>query len=116
MPLRYYLNHNVPFAVAEGLALRGIDVLTAQADGAQAAGDPALLDRATELGRVLFSMDLDLVKEGVRRQREGVGFAGVVYGHQLRCPVGVCVRDLELIAKTHEPEDLLDLVEYVPLS
>ena len=49
MALRLYLNHNVPRAVAEGLALRDVDVLTAYADGSHESLDPILLDRATEL-------------------------------------------------------------------
>ncbi len=99
MALRLYLNHNVPRAVAEGLALRDVDVLTAYADGSHESLDPILLDRATELGRVLVSMDDDLLKEAARRQKAGIDFAGVLYGHQLSCPVGAFVRDLELLAK-----------------
>jgi hypothetical protein len=40
--------------------------------------DPRLLDRAGELGRVLFSQDEDLLIEAARRQREGIHFAGVI--------------------------------------
>jgi hypothetical protein len=43
MALRYYLDHNVPKAVAEGLALRGVDVLTAAADQHQVAADSIVL-------------------------------------------------------------------------
>ena len=115
MALRLYLNHNVPRAVAEGLALRDGDVLTAYADGSHESLDPSLLDRATELGRVLVSMDDDLLKEAARRQAAGIDFAGVLYGHQLNCSVGACVRDLELLAKVCEPEELRGRVEYLPL-
>jgi len=38
-----------------GLRLRGVDVITAYEDGADDMDDSALLDRATELGRVFFS-------------------------------------------------------------
>lgn len=34
MSLRLYMDANVPRAIAEGLRLRGVDVLTAQEDGA----------------------------------------------------------------------------------
>ena len=115
MALRLYLNHNVPRAVAEGLALRDVDVLTAYADGSHESLDPSLLDRATELGRVLVSMDDDLLKEAARRQEAGIDFAGVLYGHQLSCSVGAFVQDLELLAKACEPEELRGRVEYLPL-
>jgi len=48
-------------AVTTALRLRSIDVLTAQEDGAAEATDAALLQRATELGRVLVSQDADLL-------------------------------------------------------
>ncbi len=115
MALRLYLNHNVPRAVAEGLALRDVDVLTAYADGSHESLDPSLLDRATELSRVLVSMDDDLLKEAARRQAVGIDFSGVLYGHQLNCSIGTCVRELEHLAKACEPEELRGRVEYLPL-
>ena len=41
---------HVPLAITEALRQRGLDVITAQEDGARRFDDPALLDRATELG------------------------------------------------------------------
>src|SRR5579884_1049821 len=45
MPLALYLDQHVPRAIATGLRLRGVDVLTAFEDGASDLDDPALLDR-----------------------------------------------------------------------
>jgi len=89
---------HVPDAITVGLRLRGVDVLTAQEDGARRFPDAMLLDRATALGRVLFSQDDDLLREAAERQQRDVPFAGVVYAHQLRVTIGQCVRDLELLA------------------
>ena len=50
MSVRLYVDVHVRRAVSEGLRVRGVDVLTAQADGARELDDPELLDRATELG------------------------------------------------------------------
>lgn len=61
--MRLYMDVHVPYAVTTGLRLRGVDVLTAQEDGASELDDPALLDRATELGRVLYTQDDDLLRE-----------------------------------------------------
>lgn len=102
-------------AVTNGLRLRGVDVLTAQQDGHDRASDSDLLDRATELGRVLFSQDDDLLREAAERQDRGHSFAGVVYAHQLKVAVGRCVADLELITRVGEPEDFANRVEYLPL-
>ena len=106
---------HVPRAITEGLRLRGVDVLTAQEDGARTLGDDELLDRATSLGRVLFTRDDDLLAEATRRQRERTDFAGVIFAHQLHATIGQCVRDLELIATAGEPSDLASRIEFLPL-
>lgn len=90
-------------------------MLTAQAHGTATLPDPELLDRATALGRVLFTQDDDLLAEVARRQEVGIPSAGVIYAHQLRVSIGGCVRDLELLAKLAEAEGLQDRVEYLPL-
>ena len=77
--------------------------------------DPALLDRATELGRVLFTQDDDLLTEATQRQRQRHSFSGVIYAHQLRVSIGECVRDLELIAQVGEPEDMTGQMFFLPL-
>jgi len=110
-----YMDEHVHRAITTSLRLRGIDVLTAQDDGHRHISDRVLLDRATVLGRVLFSQDEDLLAEANHRQRERIPFAGVVYAHQLQVSIGTCVRDLELIAKIANSEDLSDRVEYLPL-
>lgn len=102
-------------AITTGLRLRGVDVITAQEDGYARAADSLLLDRATELDRVLFSQDEDLLVEAKERQLKGKEFAGVIYGHQLRVTIGQCVVDLELIAKLCDTEDTANRVEYLPL-
>ena len=57
MTVGLYRDVHVPSAITHGLFLRGVDVLTAQADGTTRLEDPDLLNRATELGRVLFTED-----------------------------------------------------------
>ena len=115
MTVALYMDEHVHRAITTNLRLRGIDVLTAQDDGRRQVPDHILLDRATELQRVLFSQDEDLLAEANHRQQKRIRFAGVVYAHQLNLSIGACVRDLELIAKLANPEDLADHVEYLPL-
>jgi predicted nuclease of predicted toxin-antitoxin system len=106
---------HVPRTITQGLRLRDVDVLTAQEDGAHQLGDAELLDRATLLGRVLFTLDADLLAETRRRQGEDRRFSGVVYAHQLQVTLGQCVRDLELIATIGEPDDFEGHVYHLPL-
>ncbi len=105
MSLGLYMDVHVPLPVTRGLRRRGVDVLTAQEDKTTSLPDPELLDRATALGRILFSQDDDLVAEAVRRQRKGEPFATVVYARQLDLSIGRCIMDLEALAKAAEPGD-----------
>jgi predicted nuclease of predicted toxin-antitoxin system len=105
MSLGLYMDVHVPRPITRGLRRRGVDVLTAQDDGATRLEDPDLLDRATALGRILFSQDEDLIAEGVRRQRNSQPFATVVFARQLELSIGRCIADLETLAKAATPED-----------
>lgn len=115
MTVTLYMDVHVHRAITTGLRLRDVDVLTAQEDGHRTAEDDRLLDRATELQRVLFTQDEDLLAEAKRRQEEGVPFAGVIYAHQLRITIGRCVNELEPIARASEARELVNRVEYLPL-
>jgi Domain of unknown function (DUF5615) len=96
--LALYMDVHVPAAVTRSLAVRGVDVITAQMDGAPRLPHNALLDRAGELGRIVFTRDEDFLVEATARQRRNVSFAGLIYAHQLRVTIGRCVNDLEIIA------------------
>jgi predicted nuclease of predicted toxin-antitoxin system len=116
MAVKFYFDVHVRAAVTKGLRSRGVDVLTAQEDGAREWDDPDLLDRATGLGRVMFTQDEDFLAEAHLRQQTGVPFAGVIYAHQNRVSIGQCVEELELIAKVYEPDDIANRVEHLPLK
>lgn len=116
MSIALYTDVHVRRAITDGLRQRQVDVLTAQADGNRRLPDPQLLDRAGELGRILFTQDEDLLAEAARRQRTGQFFGGLVYAHQLRVTIGRCIADLELLAKATDPEDWPNRVEYLPLD
>jgi hypothetical protein len=111
-----YFDVHVRRVVADELRRRGVDVLTAQEDNTTELEDSRLLDRATQLGRLLFTQDRDFLREATRRQRVGgeVLF-GIVYAHQLRVSISDCIRDLEIIAKNTDPEDWIDCVQHLPL-
>jgi len=115
MTIQFYMDVHIRRSITEGLRRIGLDVLTAQEDGCGEFSDPDLLDRAKQLGRVLFSMDDHLLTEATRRQNENVPFAGVIYAHQLRITVGQAVRDLSLIAEVYDVTDIANRVEFLPL-
>jgi hypothetical protein len=108
------MDHHVDAAITSGLRQRGVDVLTAYEDDAAEMEDEILLARATQLGRVLFSQDADLLKvtdHWLTIERE---FAGLVYAHQLGITIGQAIRDLLLITQTLNPEDMKNRIEFLP--
>lgn len=110
-----YMDENVDGAITRGLRLRDIDVLTVQEDEREGITDPEVLERATELGRVLFTQDKDFFTEAHYRQMVGQSFSGVIYAPQDKATLGQCIADLELLVLAGLPEDFANLVRYLPL-
>jgi hypothetical protein len=115
MGLRLLMDVHVPAAITSEFRRRGIDVLTAVDDGSDRLADEELLDRARELGRVVFTQDIRFMALAHSWQRSGRTFAGLIFGYQLGATVGVYVKDLELIATASSPEEWEGVVEYLPL-
>ena len=115
MPIKLYLDHHVPRAIALGLRLRDVDVITAYEDGAHELSDPELLDRATSLYCVLFTQDDDLLVEATKRQQSGIYFRGVIYAHQRAISIGQCVLDLQIITEVSSEADVANQVIFLPL-
>ena len=67
MNIALYMDVNVRAEITSQLRARDVDLLTSEKDGTREFSDPALLDRATALGRVLFTRDADLIAEAVMR-------------------------------------------------
>lgn len=115
MSVALYMDHHVPAAVTAGLRRRGVDVLTAYEDRMATAEDEAILQRATELERCVFSQDEDFLVIAGEWQRTGRPFSGVIFGSQETLSVGQAIEDLELIAKVCEPNQMRNGVQFIPL-
>lgn len=115
MSLRLYIDHNVHAEIVHGLRRRDVDCLTAAEDGRSKIDDDALLDRATALGRVMLSQDIDLLAIAIARMRAGTFFAGVIYAPQMGVTIGDAIRDAELMAKGMQPEEMRNWIERLPL-
>jgi hypothetical protein len=116
MSLRLYMDVHVPAAITAGLRSRGVDVVTSQEDGFDRVPDEQLLERSTEIGRVLFSQDDDLLSLAARCQQEGTSFGGIIYAHQLSAGIGTLTRDLELVISCCTAAELANRVTYLPLK
>jgi len=111
-----YMDVHIPQAITDQLRRRGVDVLTAFDDEAQELPDDQLLLRVTQLNRVLFTQDIRFRVLAETWQVEGRQFSGLIFGHQLGGTIGQFVRDLELIAKASEPDEWMNIVEYIPFK
>lgn len=114
MSIRLYTDHHVKAAIIDGLRRRGVDVTTCAEDGTDMWEDEQILERATELGRSVFTQDDDFLAIADRWLDQGRDFAGLIYAHQLGITIGQAIRDLELIAKVVEPEEMQNRVEFLP--
>jgi len=109
------MDHHIPRPITEGLRRRDIDVVTAYEDGAAELDDDRLLERASLLGRVLFSQDRDLLVITHHWLITGREFSGLIYAHQLNITIGRAIRDLEMLAQAFDPEDMRNHIEFLPL-
>jgi hypothetical protein len=98
MPAKLYMDVHVPQAVINQLRRRGVDVVTAVEDGAATLPDGALLERATQAGRVLITQDIRFCALAIAWQAEGRAFAGLAFAHPQGITIGQFVRDLEILA------------------
>jgi len=106
--IRFYLDEHVPRAVATGLRMRGIDVLTAQEAGLLEAPDADHLTLAMRQGRMVFTQDADFL----RMHAAGAQHAGIAYASQ-QTPVGGIVRGLMLIHQILQPREVENHVEFL---
>ena len=111
-----YFDVHVPTPTANQLRRRGVDILTAQEDGAARLADFDLLVRRTAVGRVLFTQDIRFKARGLDWQREARLLAGLIFGHRLHGSIGQYVCNLELIAKAAKREEWIGRVEKSPLG
>ncbi|MCY3867319.1 MAG: DUF5615 family PIN-like protein [Chloroflexi bacterium] len=74
--LRFYLDENLPIAIAEQLQRRGIDAITVRDLTAFGESARQQLESATEMERVMCSSDphfIELASEGIKHR-------GIVFG------------------------------------
>ena len=106
--VRFYTDEHVAKAVAAGLRLRGIDVVTTHQAGMLGASDEQHLAFALSQGRVLVTQDDDFI----RLSAGGAPHAGIVYAPQ-QTPVGEIIRGLTLIYHVLAVEEIAGNTEFI---
>jgi hypothetical protein len=108
------MDHNIQAAITSGVRRRGIDVLTALEDGMDERDDELLLDRATTLGRLLYTHDDDFLATTRRWLEAGRDFAGLAHSAQEGISFRAVIDDLESIARLVAPEEARNSVYFIP--
>lgn len=111
-----YMDHHVPSVVTSSLRRSGIDVLTAEEDRAERFVDDLLLDRATELGRILVTQDRGFLSMASRRSQRGETFFGIVYSPQYKLTPNELAEWLILAAELLREDEIRDRLVFLPLT
>lgn len=94
--------------------LTGVDLIRVHDAGLRGEEDPVILEWAASEGRILLTHDVQTMPAfAYERLNAGLSFPGVLAIHQ-KSPIGAVVADLELIALTVEPQELVEQVWFLP--
>jgi|ERR1043165_2795412 hypothetical protein len=116
MSVPLLMDHHVKAAITSGLRKRGVDVVTCAEIGMAQADDEPILEHATQIGRAIFTLDEDFLALAREWRVQGREFAGVIFAQQMGITIGQAIRDVELIAKVLDPDDMKNRVEFLPYS
>jgi hypothetical protein len=107
--VRLYLDENLSPRIAIQLQQRGVDAVSVRDLDVLGDDDVSHLDRATRMGRVLVTTDVDFL----RLAATGAQHSGIVFGDQQEHTIGDWVRDLELLCFVFSSEEMENHVEYL---
>ena len=106
---RFYFDESVQLAVSQQLALSGLDVVSAHSLDELGDSDSNHLIRATEMGRVLCTYDVDFLVLA----NEMTDHAGIIFATQKKTSIGGWVREIRALHSQMQAEDFVGLVIYL---
>lgn len=107
--LRFYLDENLPIAIAAQLLSRGVVVATVRDLGLLGDTDANHLTRAARMGYVLCTYDSDYIALA----KQGIVHAGIIIGQAERHWVGEWVNGLTLYHTVYGSEEMLNRLEFL---
>ena len=93
----------------EGLRRRGIDVRVVQQVGLRSSDDRAVLERARQQGRTVYTCDTDFL----RLHAAGVRHGGIFYHHPDAYGYGEAIRRVGLACEVYSPAEMNGRVEFI---
>ncbi len=107
--IRFVLDEHVRPAVATGLRLRGIDVVTAGEAGLLGEPDERYIEYGRSEGRVIVTHDDDFLS----LHAAGFEHAGIAYVHQQARSMGELVSALILVDACLSPDEARNRIEFL---
>jgi predicted nuclease of predicted toxin-antitoxin system len=108
-PIRFFFGQHIPFAVANGLRQRGIDVLTAQEAGRCGLPDTDQLQFATAQGRVMVTFDRDYLL----LDASSVSHAGIAWCLANKYSIGQLISALLLVHSVLSCDEMRNPMEFL---
>jgi hypothetical protein len=108
-PIQFFFDQHLSHDVADGLRLRGIDVLTAQQAGRCGLPDPDQLQFATSAERVIVTFDTDYLA----LDASGVVHAGIAWCPATKHSIGGLINALLLVHGVLTRDEMRNHVEYL---
>jgi hypothetical protein len=106
--VKYYLDENIPTAIAEQLRLRGIDAVHVYELGVGGDSDMNHLIRASSQERVMCTFDIDFVIAA----QQYTDHMGIILGHPLKHGIGIWVSQLVLYHGVYTSDEMRGRLEY----
>ena len=106
--IRFLLDEHAPHAIARGLGLRGVEVLTLADAGLLSKSGSEIAAYALRERLVVFTQDDDFL----RLAAAGASHAGIVYSKQDRRTLGEIIQFLKLLSDCLDEADMLGQVEH----
>ena len=95
--------------------LDGVDMVTVREAGMSGSDDPAILEWAANLGRVLLSHDVNtMTKHAIERISAGRLCPGIILVLRGQ-PLGTVIEDLALIVSCYDRSEMESQIRYLPL-
>jgi predicted nuclease of predicted toxin-antitoxin system len=107
--IRLYFDEGVQTAVAHQIRLRGIDAVHVRDLGLRGDSDFNHLVRASEMGRVICTYDMDFL----RLHAQGIPHYGIIIAQHHVATIGDWIHGLEVICGVMSAEAMKNHIEYL---
>jgi len=112
MRIRLYLDEDVPFAFAQALLNRGIDIITTQQVKNDSLSDAEQLNYVVKVQRTIFTHNKkDFILLHNEYLQNGKEHSGIILSDQL--PIGVLLRRFMKLWFTISADDMKNRLEYL---